>query len=71
MPNDIGYGYETPTNNGKVTRFRGEASPVTELRRRSTDRPPTIEDSAYMLGRLIVVLVCLGVLAGVFLGFWK
>lgn len=67
MPQDIGYGFETPTNNGKVTRCHGEPSPIAELRRREADRPPTIEDSARMIGWLIAVLVCLGVLAALFL----
>ena len=69
MPNDIGYGFETPTNNGKVTRF--EASPIAELRRRKTDRPPTLEDSVRMIGWWFSLLVCLGVLAALFLGAGK
>lgn len=71
MPQDIGYGFETPTNNGKVTRCHGEPSPIAELRRRKTDVPVKPEDSAYMLGWLIVVLACCGVLTGLFLGLWK
>ena len=56
-----------PTNNGRITRFHGEPSPIAELRRRSTDRPRSLEDSAQMVGTVLVIAVAAIVMALVLL----
>jgi hypothetical protein len=69
MPRAIGL--DPPTNNGKVTRIRPamrpDDNPLPELRRRSTDRPRSLEDSAYAVGTWVVILAAAIVMALVLL----